>query len=223
GTAVTGPAVTGPASGEAPLRPDAEIPAHDMPHEVDCPPKVLARGPLGVAAYLRETPPFDDLFWQSSAFRALSRAYDTHGGWAGLMNWISLQSELELVRRSSEKVQIMSLHAAKGLEFRAVFLPALEDGIMPFAGAGTLTGKPDRDGASPDTRTDMDEERRLLYVGMTRASEGLFLSCAARRQLYGRELRLKPSRFLDDVPLEGLRRSMLVQHQKRKERQLSLM
>uniref|UniRef100_B8DM59 UvrD/REP helicase n=1 Tax=Nitratidesulfovibrio vulgaris (strain DSM 19637 / Miyazaki F) TaxID=883 RepID=B8DM59_NITV9 len=212
-----------PAGGEAPLRPDAEIPARDTPHEVDCPPKVLARGPLGVAAYLRETPPFDDLFWQSSAFRALSRAYDTHGGWAGLMNWISLQSELELVRRGSEKVQIMSLHAAKGLEFRAVFLPALEDGIMPFAGAGTLTGKPQRDGASPDTRTDMDEERRLLYVGMTRASEGLFLSCAARRQLYGRELRLKPSRFLDDVPLEGLRRSMLVQHQKRKERQLSLM
>jgi len=69
----------------------------------------------------------------------------------------------------------------------------------------------------------VDEERRLLYVGMTRASEGLFLSCAARRQLYGRELRLKPSRFLDDVPLEGLRRSMLVQHQKRKERQLPLM
>ncbi len=214
---------TGTTGGEAPLRPDAEIPARDVPHEVDCPPKVLARGPLGVAAYLRETPPFDDLFWQSSAFRALSRAYDTHGGWAGLMNWISLQSELELVRRGSEKVQIMSLHAAKGLEFRAVFLPALEDGIMPFAGAGTLTGKPDREGASPDTRTDMDEERRLLYVGMTRAAEGLFLSCAARRQLYGRELRLKPSRFLDDVPLEGLRRSMLVQHQKRKERQLSLM
>ncbi len=210
--------VDGSGGGEAPLRPDAEIPARGMPPEVDCPPKVLAKGPLGVAAYLRETPPFDDLFWQSSAFRALSRAYDTHGGWSGLMNWISLQSELELVRRGSEKVQIMSLHAAKGLEFRAVFLPALEDGIMPFAGAGTLTGKPD-----PEARTDVDEERRLLYVGMTRASEGLFLSCAARRQLYGRELRLKPSRFLDDVPLEGLRRSMLVQHQKRKERQLSLM
>ncbi|WP_353118515.1 UvrD-helicase domain-containing protein [Nitratidesulfovibrio sp.] len=216
-------ATTAADGGDTPLHPDAEIPTRGMPHEVDCPPKVLSRGPLGVAAYLRETPPFDDLFWQSSAFRALSRAYDTHGGWAGLMNWISLQSELELVRRGSEKVQIMSLHAAKGLEFRAVFLPALEDGIMPFAGAGTLTGKPDRDGASPDTRTDMDEERRLLYVGMTRAAEGLFLSCAARRLLYGRELRLKPSRFLDDVPLEGLRRSMLVQHQKRKERQLSLM
>lgn len=207
-----------PDGGEPALRPDAEIPARGTPSDVDCPPKVLARGPLGVAAYLRETPPFDDLFWQSSAFRALSRAYDTHGGWAGLMNWISLQSELELVRRGSEKVQIMSLHAAKGLEFRAVFLPALEDGIMPFAGAGTLTGKPD-----PEARSDVDEERRLLYVGMTRASEGLFLSCAARRQLYGRELRLKPSRFLDDVPLEGLRRSMLVQHQKRKERQLRLM
>lgn len=187
--------------------------------EVNCPDKMLARGPLGVAAYLRESPPFDELFWQSAAFKALSKAYDTHGGWVGLINWVNLQSELETVRRRSEKVQVMSLHAAKGLEFRAVFLPALEDGILPFAGAATLSGHADRE----HMRTDLEEERRLFYVGITRAAEGLYLSRASRRTLYGREVRLKASRFLDDVPVAGVKRSALVRHSKHSVKQLSLL
>lgn len=189
------------------------------PEGVNCPDKMLARGPLGVAAYLRESPPFDELFWQSGAFRALVKAFDTHGGWAGLLNWVNLQSELETVRRRSEKVQVMSLHAAKGLEFRAVFLPALEDGILPFAGAATLSGHADRE----HMRTDAEEERRLLYVGMTRAAEGLYLSRAGKRMLYGREVRLKPSRFLDDIPVEAVKRSALVRHSKHSVQQLSLL
>lgn len=194
-------------------------PMGDASAQVACPDKMVARGPLGMSAYLRETPPFDALFWESGAFRTLVKAYDTHGGWAGLINWVNLQSELELVRRRSEKVQIMSLHAAKGLEFRAVFLPALEDGIVPFFGAGTLTGHADRD----ESRSDTDEERRLLYVGMTRASEGLYLTRATRRTLYGREIRLKPSRFLADIPHDAVRRSTLVRHSRSKASQLSLL
>lgn len=183
-----------------------------------CPDKVFANGPLGVAAYLAEFPPFDALFWRSSAFRSLVKAYDDNGGWAGLMTWISLQTELELVRAKGETIQIMSMHAAKGLEFRTVFLPCLEDGLVPFAGPGILTGKLSDKGAAAR----MDEERRLLYVGMTRAKDCLHLSTAAKRTLYGRELRLKASRFLAALP-EGLAsRSTLVATTTRKEEQLKL-
>ncbi len=186
---------------------------------LSCPDSMLAKGPLGVAAYLEDMPPFDRLFWKSTAFRELVRRHDEHGGWAGLLNWIHLQTELEQVRRKSEKVQIMSLHAAKGLEFKAVFLPALEDGILPFAGTGVLTGKADRNEGSYD----VEEERRLFYVGITRAEQALFLSWSGKRNLYGHELRLKASRFLAALPLDTLKRSTLKAHTKRKEKQLSLM
>lgn len=184
-----------------------------------CPDKIFANGPLGVAAYFSAFPPFDALFWHSSAFRSLVKAYDANNGWAGLLTWISLQTELELVRAKGEKIQIMSLHAAKGLEFRTVFLPCLEDGIMPFAGPNLLTGKLVEKNAAGH----MDEERRLLYVGMTRAKDNLYLSRAAKRVLYGRELRLKASRFLEAVPEELAIRSTLVATATRKEEQLNLL
>ncbi len=183
-----------------------------------CPDKVFAKGPLGVAAFMSSIPPFDALFWQSPAFRSLVKAYDANGGWAPLLTWIGLQNELELVRGKAETVQILSLHAAKGLEFGVVFLPCLEDGLLPFVGPELLTGKPEK-GRS----TDMDEERRLLYVGVTRARDALFLSHSAKRMLYGRELRLKPSRFLDGLPQDALTRSTIVAHSSRKEKQLSLL
>ncbi len=185
-----------------------------------CPDHVLARGPAGIAAYFGDLAPFDALFWQSGPFKALGRAYAEYGGWSGLINWVNLQTELELVRARSERIQIMSLHAAKGLEFKAVFLPALEDGILPFAGPQLLAGQVEREGGIPP---DAEEERRLLYVGITRARESLFLSHALRRRLYGRDLRLKSSRFFDDLPLEGLTRSALVEKHKREEKQLKLL
>ena len=184
-----------------------------------CPDKVLAKGPLGVAAYLSSFPPFDDLFWQSSAFRSLVKAYEANGGWAELITWIGLQDELELVRGKGERVQIISLHAAKGLEFRAVFLPCLEDGLVPFAGPDFLTGK----FSEKSQNYDASEEQRLFYVGLTRAKDALYLSRAAKRTLYGRELRLKGSRFLDVLPAELLSRSTLVARSKRKEHQLKLL
>ncbi len=184
-----------------------------------CPDKVLAKGPLGVAAYLTSFPPFDDLFWQSSAFRSLVKAYETNGGWAELITWISLQDELELVRGKGETVQLISLHAAKGLEFRAVFLPCLEDGLLPFAGPNLLTGK----FSDKTPAFDLEEEQRLFYVGLTRAKDALYLSCAAKRALYGRELRLKPSRFLESLPDDLLSRSTLVARARRKEQQLKLL
>ncbi|MHC1712031.1 MAG: UvrD-helicase domain-containing protein [Solidesulfovibrio sp.] len=194
-----------------------------LPSDVEKPPslpdRVLAKGPLGVSAYLGDIAPFDRLFWQGPEFRDLVRAFKAHGGWEGLLSFISTQSELELVGRLAEKVRIMSLHAAKGLEFSAVFLPALEDGILPFAGSEFLSGKPGHMAGQMDE----DEERRLFYVGLTRAKNRLYLSHAVKRDLFGRRLMLKRSRFLDRLALGGVRRSALVARTVRQVKQLQLL
>ena len=175
---------------------------------------------------MRDSEPFDELFWKSSAFRNLVKAYDEQGGWAALISHISLQGELALVRQNSQKVQIMTIHAAKGLEFRAVFVPALEECLMPFTGTAVLFGQTDK-----ESYCDEDEERRLLYVAMTRASEGLYLSQAKKRIIYGQEVSLPQSRFLAPLLKDGMKsdeeffvkRSALVEHQTRKTKQLTLL
>ncbi|MFP5259730.1 MAG: UvrD-helicase domain-containing protein, partial [Acidobacteriota bacterium] len=191
-----------------------------LPGDQDPPPEIperaLAAGPPGLAAFLADIPPFDRLFWQSSAYRDLVRAYDAHGGWAGLLGHVAGQTELELAGARAEKLRIMSVHAAKGLEFAAVFLPALEDGILPFAGADFLSGKPGHLAGQMDEA----EERRLFYVGLTRAKSRLYLSHAVRRELYGRKLMLRRSRFLDTLPLGGVRRLALRAHTVSQARQL---
>jgi uncharacterized protein (TIGR00375 family) len=184
----------------------------------EIPERLLEKGPAGLAAFLEGIPPFDALFWQGGPFRELCRAYEAHGGWQGLLAYVAAQNELELVGARAEKVRIMSIHAAKGLEFGAVFLPALEDGLLPFAGSDFLSGKP----GHPAGRMDEDEERRLFYVGLTRAKSRLYLSHALRRELYGRKLMLKRSRFLDALPLGGVRQLALRAHTVREAKQLGL-
>jgi superfamily I DNA/RNA helicase len=182
-----------------------------------CPDKVLTRGPMAVAAYLTSSPPFDLAFWTSTPFRELVKAYDRHKSWQALLSWISLRNELELVRGKAEKVQIISLHASKGLEFRSVFMPALEDGLLPFAGPGFLAGK----SLEKLGMEHYAEEQRLLYVGLTRARDNLFLSTAKKRMLYGRPVRLQPSRFLRLLPREEMQCSALKAKTERQERQLT--
>jgi len=89
-------------------------------------------------------------------------------------------------RPGEHAVALMTMHAAKGLEFPVVFLPALERGILPFS-------------LYPGREADPEEERRLLYVGMTRASRRLFLSHARRRALDGRVREQSPSPFLNNL------------------------
>ncbi|GAB2506382.1 UvrD-helicase domain-containing protein [Lysobacter humi (ex Lee et al. 2017)] len=93
---------------------------------------------------------------------------------------------------AGNQVRLMSLHAAKGLEFRYVFIVGLEDGTLPHE-------------ASLDEGR-LDEERRLLYVGITRAKERLWMSYSKRAERWGEVLRLKPSRFLDELPAAELQR-----------------
>jgi ATP-dependent DNA helicase Rep len=91
-----------------------------------------------------------------------------------------------------DAVRLMTLHAAKGLEFRCVHIVGCEDGTLPH------------EGAIDEGR--LDEERRLLYVGITRAREILHLSWSAQSRRYGQTLRQKPSRFLDELPAADLHR-----------------
>ncbi|MFW5837579.1 MAG: 3'-5' exonuclease, partial [Desulfovibrionaceae bacterium] len=185
------------------------------------PDKVLAQGPLGLSAYLADIQPFDHLFWESRAFNRLCKAFEEQQGWSGLINWVNLQSELDLVSRRAEKVQIMTLHAAKGLEFDAVFLPALEEGILPFAGTDVLTGKVPEGGVG---RTfNLEEERRLFYVGLTRARRKLYLSASAQRRLFGRSLMLPVSRFVRELSQQGWTRSTLVARKVVSEKPMSLL
>jgi uncharacterized protein (TIGR00375 family) len=115
--------------------------------------------------------------------------------------------EAEQARVKAERVQILTLHAAKGLEFEAVFLPGLEDGIVPLRRRALFGGPADdagQDGTPADMpavqdKCDVDEERRLLYVGLTRAARRIFLARAVNRRLYGRPLKLPSSPFLEDI------------------------
>jgi len=88
-------------------------------------------------------------------------------------------------------VQLMTLHSAKGLEFPLVFLVGMEEGLFPSLQSLEETGR-------------LEEERRLCYVGMTRAKQLLYLSFAESRRLYGRDNYPRPSRFLREIPAELL-------------------
>jgi len=184
----------------------------------ECPEKVLARGPQGMAAYLGDMPPFDRIFWQSRAFKELESAYRANSGWTGLINSIRLESELDQAEMLGKKVRILTMHAAKGLEFEAVFLPCLEDGILPFAGTEFLLGKP----VPPGARSDPAEEARLFYVSLTRARQYLFLSLARSRKIFGRPVNLQKSRFLSGLSLEKVYKTRSIAQQAHREKQLRL-
>lgn len=98
-----------------------------------------------------------------------------------------LNENIEKSRCSTDSIQLMTLHAAKGLEFSQVFIIGLEEGLFP-------------NHISLSNETHLKEERRLAYVGMTRAMHKLTLSYAKTRRIYGEKICHKPSRFLNEIP-----------------------
>jgi DNA helicase-2/ATP-dependent DNA helicase PcrA len=112
-------------------------------------------------------------------------------GLSEFLEQVSLVSDLEQGEVGQPSVTLMTLHAAKGLEFNAVFMIGMEERLFPHA-------------RSLDDLDGMEEERRLCYVGMTRARERLYLLNARRRYLFGQEQCNPPSRFLKDIPGELL-------------------
>lgn len=100
---------------------------------------------------------------------------------------VALVSDLDETPDADNAVTLMTLHAAKGLEFENVFLAGLEEGIFPHS-------------RSLNNNTEMEEERRLMYVGVTRAKQKLYISYAKRRQMWGNTNYNPPSRFLAEIP-----------------------
>lgn len=102
---------------------------------------------------------------------------------------VSLVADIDMVEDGAETVTLMTLHAAKGLEFPIVFICGMEEGLFP----SYMSLSSGDDG-------ELEEERRLCYVGITRAKEKLYLSYAGKRILRGTEQYNRPSRFLDEIP-----------------------
>jgi len=105
---------------------------------------------------------------------------------AGFLEEVQLQSDQDTLAEGDAQVTLMTIHNAKGLEYRVVFLIGMEEGIFPHARS--------------IEDNEIEEERRLAYVGMTRAMERLTLTHATARSLYGRREHNLPSRFLDELP-----------------------
>ena len=108
---------------------------------------------------------------------------------AGFLEEIALYTDIEQYDPTADAAVMMTMHSAKGLEFPQVFLVGLEEGLFPGMRA---IGEPE----------EMEEERRLCYVAITRARERLTISYAHQRMLYGRTNACMPSRFLKEIPEE---------------------
>jgi DNA helicase-2/ATP-dependent DNA helicase PcrA len=115
-------------------------------------------------------------------------------GLAGFLEEVSLVSDLDTADFGTNVVTLMTLHAAKGLEFPVVFMVGMEETIFPHSRALY-------------DQQEMEEERRLCYVGMTRAKEELYMLHAASRMLYGTTQHNPPARFLSEISSELVQES----------------
>lgn len=122
--------------------------------------------------------------------KELMKALENFDNLQGFLEHVSLIMDNESVDQG-QKVSIMTLHAAKGLEFPVVFLPGWEDGLFPSQRSMDESGI-----------KGLEEERRLAYVGITRAEEVCTISFAGNRQVYGQWQSQMPSRFIDELPIE---------------------
>ena len=114
---------------------------------------------------------------------------NAENGLAEFLEGITLSSDLDNMEETEDTVTLMTLHSAKGLEFPVVFLVGMEEGIFPGY-------------KSIGEQKELEEERRLCYVGITRAKEHLYLTCAKQRTVFGSTSCNKVSRFLKEIPEE---------------------
>jgi DNA helicase-2/ATP-dependent DNA helicase PcrA len=129
---------------------------------------------------IRELVSAIDEFEQKSFDKSLS----------GYLTQVSLVSDIDEWAEESDRVTMMTLHLAKGLEFKTVFVTGLEEGLFPI-------------GEASFDQEELEEERRLMYVGMTRAKENLYLSWAAERKIYGKSRWNLQSRFIGEAGFAG--------------------
>ena len=116
---------------------------------------------------------------------------------SGFLEEISLYTDIDSLDPDADYVMMMTMHSAKGLEFPVVFTAGIEENIFPSS-------------RSMESEADLEEERRLAYVAITRAKEKLYLTCAARRMLYGRTAVNMISRFVKELPAENIEKESAV-------------
>lgn len=129
-------------------------------------------------------------------FKSITASFEEKEGCVNLgdfLNEISLIADLSEHKESDDEVTLMTIHSAKGLEFTVVFLIGMEEGIFPHAN-------------SLLEDNGLEEERRLCYVGITRAKEILYLTNSKRRMLYGKDTMNPPSRFIDEIKSDYIER-----------------
>ncbi len=180
------------------------------------PPSVIAAAVIdrtGFVAWLEQTEPQSaedrkqNLWELVAAMQDFEREAEAQGQPATLVDFLERSAlvqqndtvhgdEPEARRLQARPITLMTIHAAKGLEFDAVWVVGVEEGLIP------LLRERDRD--APDRMDKLDEERRLLYVAMTRARKQLALTNAKVRRLYGKEQLAWPSSFLGDLPPQTL-------------------
>jgi superfamily I DNA/RNA helicase len=125
------------------------------------------------------------------------------------MDRLALDRDSDLLAAGVEKVSLLTMHAAKGLEFPVVFVAGCEQGIIPFARNGSTCENP-------------EEERRLFYVAMTRAKDLLCLTHARKRQVFGSRRDMQPSVFLKDIEDRLVRREAMKKKPVKKKQAIQL-
>ena len=127
-------------------------------------------------------------------FKSITKSFEERTGSVSLSDFleeISLIADVTEHKEDDDVVTLMTMHSAKGLEFEVVFLVGMEDGIFPHQNSFCEEGG-------------LEEERRLCYVGITRAKEKLYITNAKRRTLYGKDVMNSPSRFIKEIDQELL-------------------
>ena len=135
----------------------------------------------------------DELINKAAAYEEAAEDRDEPATLSAFLEEVALVADIDSLDEEQDYVVLMTLHSAKGLEFPHVYLAGMEDGLFPSY--MTITS---------DVRDDLEEERRLCYVGITRAEQELTLTCARRRMVRGETQYNKISRFIKEIPAELL-------------------
>lgn len=151
---------------------------------------------IGYTGYLMKDDParYEDRLQNIDELIGRATQYEEgteEGSLAGFLDELALVAAIDTYEEGADAVSLMTLHSAKGLEFPVVFMTGLEDGVFP--GYMSIVSE------DPE---DMEEERRLCYVGITRAEQKLYITHAKSRRVHGQEQQSKVSRFLMEIPPE---------------------
>lgn len=158
---------------------------------------------IGYKGYLKRTSDHSDTAIENiEELKSSIMQYEEENGneasLEGFLEEVALLTDIDNYNSESESVVMMTLHSAKGLEFPYVFIPGMEDGIFPGYHASLL-------------EEELQEERRLAYVGITRAKKEIYLVNAESRTVFGKTTRNRPSRFISEIPAEFVK-SERVEH-----------